>query len=74
MEQELDGIGPDGLPAKFKFAEGRVYSKVCNTCKEVLGGGIERPGRWVVHNLSECPFCDGLDIGIIYADNECQQG
>ncbi len=37
----FDGIGPDGKPAKFKFAEGRWYSYVCPDCGEFNGGGIE---------------------------------
>lgn len=36
----MQGIGPDGKPATFTFAEGRSFSWLCPDCGEYNGGGI----------------------------------
>ena len=41
IPSEFEGIGPDGKPATFRFAEGRLYAHVCPDCGESNGGGIE---------------------------------
>jgi hypothetical protein len=38
------GVGPDGKPATFRFAEGRWYHNICPDCGKENGGGIEREG------------------------------
>lgn len=46
---EIQGIGHDGKPATFTFAEGRLYHNECPDCGETNGGGIvneKHPEEW----------------------------
>ena len=43
-DKEFKGIGPNGKPAAFRFAKGRLYQNVCPDCGKANGGGIESKG------------------------------
>jgi len=43
--KSFEGIGPDGKPATFRFAEGRWYHNICPDCGKENGGGIEIEGH-----------------------------
>ena len=58
MIMEFDGIGPDGKPAKFRLASGKLYSYKCPDCGAYNGGGIETtdwPAGSVTGNPTERP-------------------
>ena len=72
---DIEGIGPDGKPATFRFAEGRWYRNECPDCGESNGGGIEnekhkagRPNDPFSPTNTPCMFCVKGPMVIKYED------